>query len=379
MRVLLTTDTIGGVWTFTRELASGLMDRGHEVALVSFGRMPSDEQQQWVRSREMAFGPAFRYASSDAPLEWMQENERAYSDGAKALYRVAEAFGPDVMHSSQFCFGGLELGVPKVITAHSDVLSWAAACQPNGLEPGVWLSRYVELVENGLRAADAAVAPTKWMACELARHYGDLPGIEVILNGRSVAAVHGDGRRKLQAVTVGRLWDEAKNVSILRDVRSSVPILVAGEQQHEGATAPVEIGSAKVLGRLAEDALLGLFRESSIYVATSVYEPFGLAPLEAALCGCAVIANDIGSLREVWGDAALYFRDAQSLSAGLRDLGGNPGALAAARERAYGRALELSASRMTEQYEGLYGRLLSAGAGVGAAANTCQELAVHVA
>jgi len=37
------------------------------------------------------------------------------------------------------------------------------------------------------------------------------------------------------------------------------------------------------------------------------YEPFGLAPLEAALSRCAIVANDIPSLREVWGSAAMYF------------------------------------------------------------------------
>ncbi len=30
MRVLLTTDTVGGVWTFTRELTAGLLARGHD-------------------------------------------------------------------------------------------------------------------------------------------------------------------------------------------------------------------------------------------------------------------------------------------------------------------------------------------------------------
>ena len=43
----------------------------------------------------------------------------------------------------------------------------------------------------------------------------------------------------------------------------------------------------------SEAELMALLARSSIYIATSIYEPFGIAPLEAALCGCAVIANGI--------------------------------------------------------------------------------------
>ena len=44
MHVLITADTVGGVWTYTRELACGLLHRGHRVTLVSFGRIPSPAQ-----------------------------------------------------------------------------------------------------------------------------------------------------------------------------------------------------------------------------------------------------------------------------------------------------------------------------------------------
>ena len=41
MRILMTTDTVGGVWSFTKELSRGLLENGCEVALVSLGRMPT--------------------------------------------------------------------------------------------------------------------------------------------------------------------------------------------------------------------------------------------------------------------------------------------------------------------------------------------------
>ena len=114
----------------------------------------------------------------------------------------------------------------------------------------------------------------------------------------------------------------------------------------------------RVLGALAGDELLTLFRESAIYICTSRYEPFGLAPLEAAQCGCAVLANDIPSLREVWGDAALYFSGADSLSSWLWRLSDHPWLLNEAREIAGSRAREFTAERMAAGYLKLFRSML---------------------
>ena len=50
MHVLLTTDSVGGVWTYTEELSAGLVRNGHQVTLVSFGYPLDAGQQAWVAS-----------------------------------------------------------------------------------------------------------------------------------------------------------------------------------------------------------------------------------------------------------------------------------------------------------------------------------------
>jgi len=75
MRVLMTTDTVGGVWTFTQELAAGLLRSGCAVALVSLGRHPSNEQRTWADNLTCAWGTNFRYKALDTPLEGMPRNE----------------------------------------------------------------------------------------------------------------------------------------------------------------------------------------------------------------------------------------------------------------------------------------------------------------
>jgi glycosyltransferase involved in cell wall biosynthesis len=104
-----------------------------------------------------------------------------------------------------------------------------------------------------------------------------------------------------------------------------------------------------------------LLSRASIYIATSKYEPFGLAPLEAALSRCAIVANDIPGFREIWDDAAFYFRagDLGSLENALALLHGNPELRLNYANRAYDRARQhYTADRMVEEYMQLYRVLL---------------------
>ncbi|HEX5236786.1 MAG TPA: glycosyltransferase family 4 protein [Silvibacterium sp.] len=356
MRILMTTDTVGGVWTFTQELATGLLQRGCTLVLVSFGRSPSLAQQEWTEEITRIWPNSFRYKASEAPLEWMRNNERAYSDAAPFLNEIAVEFRPNILLSSQYCFGALPLAIPKLLVAHSDVLSWAEFSQGGSLADSPWLRNYISLVQNGLAAADSVVAPTRWMLNALGAHFTLPSKTGVIPNGRTIV----DGRpspRKLQAVTAGRLWDEAKNIALLRHVQYPIPIFIAGEDRPTAAVAVPP--NVNFTGALPAEDLHTLFRGSSIYICPSLYEPFGLAPLEAALCGCAVLANDIPSLREVWQDGALYFSGATELTALLRQLSQNPQQLNAARWNSFRRAQSFSSERMADSYLQLFRNALN--------------------
>lgn len=93
-------------------------------------------------------------------------------------------------------------------------------------------------------------------------------------------------------------------------------------------------------GRLTDTELKALYTHARAYVFPSVYEGFGLPPLEAMLCGCPVIASTAASIPEVCGPAAAYFdpfsvdamRD--TMTCALRDDAWLDGLRAAGRERA---------------------------------------------
>ena len=362
MRILMTTDTVGGVWTYTKELSTQFLCRGSSVALVSFGRAPTATQRAWVDDQTAQWGGRFTFAASDIPLEWMQENAGAYSLGEPLLLELAESFGAELLLSSQYCFGALPCAIPRIVVAHSDVLSWAQACGKAPLEQSEWLTQYCALVSEGLRRADAVVAPTAWMLRALADHFQIPREARVIANGRTLPEIRTDGRRKLQAVTAGRLWDEGKNVQMLAAVAPILPVLVAGELGRDRSQFSRMQNQLFFLGPLTERDLIELFRMSSIYICTSRYEPFGLAPLEAALCGCAVLANDVPSLHEVWNGAALFFDGPESLSRLLAELCHDRAFLSEARERGLAHARRFTADRMALDYLQLFDSLQVASA-----------------
>jgi glycosyltransferase involved in cell wall biosynthesis len=114
-------------------------------------------------------------------------------------------------------------------------------------------------------------------------------------------------------------------------------------------------------GPQTEAQLRSLYSRAAIYAATSRYEPFDMATVEAAFSRCAIVANDIPAFREIWGDAGLYFgaNDAASLAAAIRRLSQQKDLCRIYGNRAYQRAREcFTSKRMIDQYIELYQSLL---------------------
>jgi glycosyltransferase involved in cell wall biosynthesis len=168
-------------------------------------------------------------------------------------------------------------------------------------------------------------------------------------------------------VTAGRLWDQGKNTRLLLAAEMPGQIQIVGAHQHPGSRGDSFTGQAATnvhfLPQQDEQQMAGILARAAIYTAPSRYEPFGLAPLEAALSGCALVASDIPSLRELWEGAAVFFRsnDAGDLRQALELLIGDPCLCRRYAGRAYDHAVrKFNAARMTDEYMELYRTLAPA-------------------
>jgi len=365
MHVLVTADTLGGVWTYTRELVSGLVRRGVDVTLVSFGEVPEPRQLAWMEGLRR-----LSYRATGFKLEWMQDSADDIAASSDYLLGVIREVQPDVLHLNQFCYGALDVDLPKLVVAHSDVVSWWVAVHGEGPPPAPWIDWYRDTVQRGLDGATMVLAPSRWMLSQIEEHYGPMPESAVIHNGRSPQLFNPHAAKQNTILTVGRLWDPAKQVMLLAERNYGWPVVIAGGTEHPDQayrSAPRQVvcaGTLEFTGRQTPEQLLSLFAGASIYVATSRYEPFGLAPLEAALSRCALVANDIPSLREVWGEAACYFRsnDAEGLRATIAALQTDRHKLRHYAELAYQRARRhFSADNMVDEYISLYLSLVTVG------------------
>ncbi len=84
------------------------------------------------------------------------------------------------------------------------------------------------------------------------------------------------------------------------------PLVLAGRDQMPQITSAYRGDSSiRILGEVAADSLPALYSSASVFAFPSLYEGFGLPPLEAMACGCPVVASSGGSLPEVLGNAAL--------------------------------------------------------------------------
>lgn len=364
MHVLITADTVGGVWTYAREMVTGLCSRGVKVTLVSFGQIPTVDQTAWMDGLK-----DFDYRPTAFRLEWMQDSEDDLRASSEFLAAIVEEVKPDLLHLNQFYYGSLHTEVPRLVVAHSDVVSWWNSVHKKDPDGTKWVNWYRGMVSRGLAGASAVVAPSNWMLQTIRANFVEPRFASVIYNGRNPILFNPHVSKSRQAASVGRIWDFGKNASLLTRIDSPFPIYLAGsEQGPEDNPTTFHAGDDRRVyfkGVLNETQLQQLYARSAVYIATSRYEPFGLAPLEAALSRCALVMSDIPSLRELWGDSALYFRDNDpaSLEAALERLHEDAELCATYGKLAYDRALQrFTASRMLDDYIQLYEALTRKGA-----------------
>lgn len=346
----MTADAVGGVWTYALEMADALAEHEVEVTLAVMGGRLSESQRRQVGASSVE-----AVHEGDFALEWMDDPWEDVEDAGGWLLRLAEQVRPDLVHLNGYAHAALPWEVPTVVVAHSCVCSWWAAVRGEA-PPPAW-DEYRRRVSAGLAAAGTVVAPTAAYLGELSCWYG-LDRGRVIPNGRSADWVV-DVAKEPFVLGAGRLWDEAKNLSLLDTVASWLdgPVVLAGDRTRRGGGSTAgPLRAAHAVGLLPFDQLAVLLGRAAVFALPARYEPFGLGPLEAGLSGCALVLGDIPTLREVWGEAAVFVHpdDGDGWVAALDALLADPARAASWGDRARQRAQAYRPVAMAEGYLDAY-------------------------
>jgi glycosyltransferase involved in cell wall biosynthesis len=203
------------------------------------------------------------------------------------------------------------------------------------------------LVRTLAARAHSAMTVSHFSAQELRRHFG-LKRNDIVIaregweHVRAAAAIDEAAvLRRYGLVSGGYLFavgslKSNKNFGVIpRALRLlggslKLPLAVAGGRDarvYQGTEA-AGLDGVNLLGFVPDEELNVLYRHASWFIFPSLYEGFGLPPLEAMANGCPVLAAHAASIPEIYGDAVLYFdpNDPASLAACLRDVTTRPDA-----------------------------------------------------
>ena len=338
-KILMTTDAVGGVWTYGVDLAEGLMDRGIEVTLAVVGPPATAEQRGRTRARVIDTG---------LTLEWMAASPAEILASARQLATLGRRLRPSLVHLNgpAMAIGG-DFGAPVVGACHSCLTTWWSAVKAPEAMPRhlVWRG---ELQANGMRSCDALIAPSAAFAAATAEAHGPRP--LVVRNGRRAAAA-ALAEPSGAIFTAGRLWDEGKNLTVLDRAAQAAGLEIEAAGPLEGPGGErARLDHLRTLGCLSSEQVRARLAKRPIFVSTALYEPFGLSVLEAAQAGCPLVLADIPTFRELWADAAVFCdpRDPFDVAAKLQALKTNLDGMARLGSAAKARAGAYTLDAMVE-------------------------------
>ena len=136
----------------------------------------------------------------------------------------------------------------------------------------------------------------------------------------------------------------------LRATRPKLRLVLTGGGLERLGQLPEGVES---LGVVPTTELASLYRRAACLVYPSLYEGFGLPPLEAMASGCPVAAADVGAIPEVCGDAAALFdpTDVEAIAAGILETDTRRDELV---ERGLARAAQFTWEETARQHEAVY-------------------------
>jgi alpha-1,3-rhamnosyl/mannosyltransferase len=324
----------------------------------------------WDRAVREAPLPAAR-----ALLPWLRNHVPFAYPMRRALMnrrfsRHAAGRGFDVYHETSYL--PMRFDGPTVVTAHD--LSWIRYPETHPRERVATMDRHFPAA---LERADLVITDSAFVKQELVDVFGvDPDRVRPVLLGveprfrpcppqetqPSLAPL--DLRHGRYLLAVGTL-EPRKNLPTALDayarlpaaMRQEYPLVIAGMRgwhtaELERTMAPlVARGEIRLLGYLPRPVLAHVTAGACALVYPSLYEGFGLPPLEAMACGVPAIASDVSSLPEVVGEGGLLIdpHDVGGLTAAMETMLQDTGLRDRLSARARARSLQFTWERCASE------------------------------
>lgn len=329
MKILIAADlhwpTINGVATFSRNLAQGLADRGHEVLVIA----PS--QRRSGRPDEEWDGNYLIKRTASVPFPFYQ-NFRISLAPQMEIRRIFQEFQPDIVHL-QMCLTignvtqryALKYGVPIVATNHAipdNLLDNLRYLAPMSKPIGYVITEYGVRFH---RKVDYVTLPTKSAIDMFGEERLSVP-VEPVSNGidlskftatkadQSVVGKFHIPHNKPVITYVGRT-DAEKHLYVLiqafaktlHSAKTEAHLLIVGSgtdlERMKNLTYELRIHShVTFTGRVTDEEIVELQKVGDVFAMPSPAELQSIATLEAMASGKPVVAVDAGALGELCQD-----------------------------------------------------------------------------
>ncbi len=343
-------ETPTGIGVYTHEIASRLLRRDGYVAWSATDALARDFPGR-VRGTFPSLAPNGHFGAHVLRVAWSQ----------LALPALAARDGVDLVYST--ATEGSLFGAPSVLTVH-DVIPLV---YPHAYAKS---RTYLERIAPPLlRRASAIVADSAHTKADLARRLGvDPRKVRVVYPGVDHARFRplppGAPRTKYgRYVLVVSELRPHKNVpralAAFDRVDGDLKLVIAGRgggPELERALARMRRPERVVFaGYVPREEIPQLYSDAAAFLFPSLYEGFGLPPLEAMACGVPVAASNAASIPEVCGDAARTFdpEDEVAMAEAISDVLARPEPW---RERGLARARLFSWDRAAEEIDALLRR-----------------------
>jgi glycosyltransferase involved in cell wall biosynthesis len=299
----------GGIAAHCKDLTSTLVDQGHQPVVVTFGPEEKVEMQDGVE--------VHRVSSSDSAVDTLSWAMSLGHEMEKKAVELGKSHDFDLVHAHDWMTVPAATGIkktmelPMVFTVHSTQRG------RDGLD-----SEYQQTIHDlewyGTYEADQVITVGREFSDEV-RDLFSVPEekINYIPNGvnlekfddHSVQMNWNDYALDWEEIIlfVGRMYPQkgpGHLIEAMPDILDANPhakfvMCGSGATEHYKGIAKNQVGEkVHFPGYVSDAELISLMKSASVTVAPSVYEPFGIVPLESAACETATVGSYTGGMKD---------------------------------------------------------------------------------